>query len=113
MAHGVQEVVCAAVADELEPLLEVGGERFVVGERVEVLLEALRAFEREQLARVVHHGRDLRPAADEARVGGEGVDLAVAHPRDALDLEPLEGGAGARPFGLDHPPAHPGLEDAL
>jgi len=113
VAHRVEEVIRAAVTDELESLLEIGGERLVVGERGEVLLEALGALEGEQLLRVVDDGRDLGPAADEARVRGERVDLAVAHSGDALDIEAMEGRACALPLGVDNSPADPSLEDAF
>src|SRR5438552_11622685 len=71
------------------------------------------ALEVEDRARVVHHGGDLRPAADHARVGRECVDLTVSHARDALDLETTEGGLDRRPLRVDDPPADPRLEDAL
>src|SRR2546425_12550759 len=85
--HRPEEWVHAGVADELEALLQVRGELLVVIEGAQVLPEAAGALQLEQRVRVVDDRGDLRPAADDALVLRERVDLAVAHPRDALHLE--------------------------
>ena len=112
MAHGVEEVIRAAVAHELEAFLEISRELLVVRERAEVPLEALGTLEIEQRPRVVHDRGDLGSAADDALVLRDRVDLAIAHPRDPLDLEPAERRLDPRPLRVDHSPADPRLEDA-
>src|SRR5437867_6363487 len=69
-----QEVVRPAVADELEALLQVRRELFVVVERTKVLPEPAVALEVEDRARVVYDGGDLWPAANDARIGRQRVD---------------------------------------
>src|SRR2546426_415070 len=68
VTHGVEEVVCTAIADELETLLQILGELLVVPKRGEMTFEALRTLEIEQRPSVVHDGGDLRPAADHTLV---------------------------------------------
>src|SRR6266702_3795264 len=82
-----EEVVGPAVTDELEALLQIRRELFVVVERTKVLAESAVALEVEDRARVVYDCGDLRPAPDHARIRRQRVDLAVSHSSDALDLE--------------------------
>src|SRR5438552_18735740 len=78
-----------------------------------MFLEATRAFEGEQLVRVVHDGRDLRAAADDTLVLHERVDIAIRHARDALDIEPMERLSDGWPLRLDDAPADRCLVNAL
>ena len=112
VAHGVEEVVRAAVADELEPLLEIGRQLLVLAKRTKMALEAARTLEVEQRARVVHDGGDLRAAPDHPFVLRDFVDLAVAHTCDTFDPEPVERGFDPRPLRVDDAPADAGLKDA-
>jgi hypothetical protein len=111
--HGVEEVVCAAIADELEALLQIGGQILVVAERAEMTLEPAGALEVQERARVVHDGGDLRTAADPAFIPRDFIDLAVAHPGHAFDPEPVERGLDPSPLGIDDAPADARLEDPL
>jgi hypothetical protein len=113
MAHRVEEVVRATVSDELEALLQVGGQLLVVRYRPQVRAKALFAFEIQDDARVVDHGSDLWSAADHPRVLCHTVDLAIAHARDALELEAMESGLDPDPLGVHDLPADAGLEDTL
>src|SRR6266568_2581548 len=113
MLHRPQEVVHAAVSDELETLLQVGRELLIVRERFEVFLEATPAFEREELVGVVDDRRDLRPAADHTLVLYERVDIAVRHARHTLDVELMECLLDGWPLRVDDAPADACLEDAL
>src|SRR5436309_2118274 len=111
--HRPQKVIDAGVSDELEALLQVGRERLVVGKRLEMFLEAARTFEREQLARVVDHRGDFRPAAYDPLVLDQGVDVTIRHARDALDVEAAERLCDRRPLRIDDAPAYPRLEYAF
>ena len=90
LLHGPEEVVHARVADELEALLQIGRQLLVVIERTEVLFDPAAALEFEQRVRVVYHGSDLRPAADDALILRELVDLAVTEARHTFGLEIVE-----------------------
>src|SRR5690242_11227572 len=56
-------------------------------------------------------GVELGTRADDALVLHQRVDLAVAHARDALDLEFVEGLLDAWPLRVDDAPVDAGLED--
>ena len=113
LSHDVEEVIDAAVADEFEATLEIGGDRLVVPERRQMALEPAGALEIEDRACVVDDRRDLRPAADHPLVVRDVVDLAVAHPRDPFHLEAVERFGDARPLRVDDAPADAGLKDTL
>src|SRR6266581_2208558 len=78
-----------------------------------MFLESACAFEREQLARVVDHGGDLRPAAYDALVLDQGIDVPIRHAGDALDIKATERLADRRPLRVDDAPAYPRLKDAF
>src|SRR5688572_31727238 len=113
MAHGPQEVIRPAIADELEALLQVRRELLVVVERTQVLAESAVALEIEDRPGVVDDRGDLRSAADDSRVAGQRVDLAISHAGDAFHLKTAERRLDRGPLRVDDAPAYPRLEDAL
>src|SRR6266566_7752016 len=113
MLHRPEKVIHATISDELEALLQVCREVLVIGKRFEMFLEPTGAFEREKLVRVMDHRGDLRPAAYDPLVLHEGVDIAIRHPCDALDVESSERFGDRGPLRVDDAPADPRLEHAL
>ena len=113
MTHRVEEVVRAAVADELEALLEIGGEALVLIERTEMLAKPTVSLEVEKDLRVMDDSRDLRAAADHLRILRELIDVPVAHAGNALGVEVLERRLDPRPLRVDDAPANARLEHAF
>ena len=53
---------------------------------------------------------DLRPVADDGRIGQQAIDRGVAEARDGIRVESGEGGSEGLALGEDRPPRQPGLE---
>ena len=92
--------------------LEVGDRRleFAVGAQVGAE-PVVFGVELEQRLGVVDRRFDLGSAADDPRVREQSLDVVRSEVRDRTGVEARERVADAVPFGVDHAPAHPGLED--
>src|SRR5690606_17547776 len=66
--------------------------------------------ERLGAASIVDHGFDLAAVADDALVGEEALDVACGEPRDAVEIEVVEGGAEVLALGEDRAPAEARLK---
>ena len=62
---------------------------------------------------VMHRGGDLAAVADDGRVGGQGVNLRLAHGGDGSHVEALETLLEAGPFAGNHLPRQAALEYGL
>jgi hypothetical protein len=66
--------------------------------------------QRHERPSIGHGGIDLGPVSDDALVGEQPCDVAVAVGRDDVGLEAVERLAEAGPFAEDDQPREPGLE---
>jgi hypothetical protein len=112
LADDVKEVVGTAVTDEAKLPLEVCDRLLeaIVGAQVSPETLVLR-IELDHCLGVVDGALYLGSAADHARISEKALYLLGAEVGDRLRIEAREGIADPLPLGVDHPPAHAGLED--
>jgi hypothetical protein len=104
-------VIGAAVADEPELPLKIGDGIVEPAARSQVPVESpVLGVELEQCLRIIGRGLDFCPAAHHLRVCGQPGDIFRAVVGDGDRIEARKRLADAVPLGLDHAPAHPGLE---